>query len=109
MSKSDDSVEHLLELGYLRMTNLLANELYKEVVVPTEIQSNMPVARKVRITPKILHFECLILSKIELDKCIILFLESCANILSRESTSGWNFGEGTFRNQRSSVYYRLEF
>lgn len=51
MSKSDDSVEHLLELGYLRMTNLLANEIYKEVVVPTEIQSNMPVARKVRFSP----------------------------------------------------------
>lgn len=42
-SKSDDSVEHLLELGYIRMTNLLANELYKEVIVPTEIQNNMPV------------------------------------------------------------------
>lgn len=25
------------------MTNLLANELYKEVIVPTEIQNNMPV------------------------------------------------------------------
>lgn len=49
MSKSDDSVEHLLELGYIRMTNLLANEIYKEVLVPTEIQSNMPVARKVNI------------------------------------------------------------
>lgn len=47
MSKSDDSVEHLLELGYIRMTNLLANEIYKEVIVPTEIQSHMPVARKV--------------------------------------------------------------
>ena len=29
------------------MTNLLANEPYKEVIFPTEIQSNMPVARKV--------------------------------------------------------------
>ncbi|XP_022178741.1 protein KIAA0100 isoform X2 [Myzus persicae] len=51
-SKSDDSVEHLLELGYIRMTNLLANELYKEVIVPTEIQNNMPVddrKRAVRI------------------------------------------------------------
>jgi len=48
-SKSDDSVEHLLELGYIRMTNLLANELYKEVIVPTEIQNNMPVDdRKVK-------------------------------------------------------------
>jgi len=31
------------------MTNLLANELYKEVIVPTEIQNNMPVDdRKVK-------------------------------------------------------------
>ncbi|XP_025831839.1 protein KIAA0100 [Agrilus planipennis] len=46
ISKSDDSVEHLLELGYLRMTNLLPNQPYKEVLVPTEIQSNMPVENK---------------------------------------------------------------
>ncbi|KAI4455969.1 antigen mlaa-22-related [Holotrichia oblita] len=45
-SKSDDSVEHLLELGYLRMTNLLPNQIYKEVLCPTEIQSNMPVDHK---------------------------------------------------------------
>ncbi|CAH0380913.1 unnamed protein product [Bemisia tabaci] len=45
-TKSDDSVEHLLELGYVRMTNLLPNQIYKEVIVPTEIQSNMPVDRK---------------------------------------------------------------
>lgn len=45
-SKSDDSVEHLLELGYVRMTNLLPNQIYKEVIVPTEILSNMPVDRK---------------------------------------------------------------
>ncbi|XP_022903438.2 protein hobbit isoform X1 [Onthophagus taurus] len=45
-SKSDDSVEHLLELGYLRMTNLLPNQIYKEVLCPTEIQSNMPVEHK---------------------------------------------------------------
>uniref|UniRef100_A0A8D9BGK8 Protein KIAA0100 n=1 Tax=Cacopsylla melanoneura TaxID=428564 RepID=A0A8D9BGK8_9HEMI len=44
--KSDDSVEHLLELGYIRMTNLLPNQTYKEVLVPTEIQSNMPIDRK---------------------------------------------------------------
>lgn len=46
VSKSDDSVEHLLELGYIRVTNLLANEVYREVIVPTEIQKNMPVARQ---------------------------------------------------------------
>lgn len=52
-SKSDDSVEHLLELGYIRMTNLLANELYKEVIVPTEIQNNMPVDDR-----KVYYFSC---------------------------------------------------
>ncbi|CAH1405429.1 unnamed protein product [Nezara viridula] len=45
-SKSDDSVEHLLELGYVRMTNLLPNQIYKEVLQPTEIHNNMPVDRK---------------------------------------------------------------
>lgn len=40
-------MEHLLELGYIRVTNLLANEVYREVIVPTEIQKNMPVARQV--------------------------------------------------------------
>lgn len=46
-SRSDDSVEHLLELGYVRMTNLLPNQVYTEVLLPTEIQSNMPVDQKV--------------------------------------------------------------
>jgi len=45
-SKTDDSVEHLLELGYVRMTNLLPNQIYTEVLVPTELQSNMPVDRQ---------------------------------------------------------------
>ncbi|KAL0271984.1 UNVERIFIED_CONTAM: hypothetical protein PYX00_005130 [Menopon gallinae] len=45
-SKSDDSVEHLLELGYVKMTNLLPNQIYTEVLSPTEIHSNMPVDRK---------------------------------------------------------------
>ncbi|KAL1132826.1 hypothetical protein AAG570_010778 [Ranatra chinensis] len=45
-SKSDDSVEHLLELGHVRMTNLLPNQIYKEVLQPTEILNNMPVDRK---------------------------------------------------------------
>lgn len=48
-SKSDDSVEHLLEIGYLRMTNLLKNQIYPEVLVPTQIQSNMPIEHKVSI------------------------------------------------------------
>lgn len=42
-SKSDDFVEHLLELGYIRMNNLIPRETYKEVLVPTEIQKDMPV------------------------------------------------------------------
>ncbi|KAK0160967.1 hypothetical protein PV328_008311 [Microctonus aethiopoides] len=45
-SKTDDSVEHLLELGYVRMTNLLPNQIYTEVLMPTELQSHMPVDRK---------------------------------------------------------------
>jgi len=45
-SKTDDSVEHLLELGYVRMTNLLPNQIYTEVLVPTELQSNMPIDRQ---------------------------------------------------------------
>jgi hypothetical protein len=39
-------MEHLLELGYVRMNNLLPNEEYKEVLVPTEARSHMPVARQ---------------------------------------------------------------
>nr|XP_023019530.1 protein KIAA0100 [Leptinotarsa decemlineata] len=52
-SKSDDSVEHLLELGYMRMTNLLPNEIYKEVLCPTEIQFDMPIEHK-----KVLRIFC---------------------------------------------------
>lgn len=44
-SKSEDSVEHLLELGYIRMSNL-TQEIYKEVLCPTEIQKDMPVDHK---------------------------------------------------------------
>lgn len=39
-------MEHLLELGYVRMTNLLPNEAYSEVLLPTEVGSHMPVARQ---------------------------------------------------------------
>ncbi|XP_014209605.1 protein KIAA0100 [Copidosoma floridanum] len=45
-SKTDDSVEHLLELGYVRMTNLLPNQVYTDVLTPTELQNNMPVDRQ---------------------------------------------------------------
>lgn len=39
-------MEHLLELDYVRMTNLLPNQVYTEVLTPTELESNMPIDRK---------------------------------------------------------------
>lgn len=45
-SRSDDSVEHLLELGYIRINNLIPRDSYKEVLCPTEIQRDMPVDQK---------------------------------------------------------------
>lgn len=42
-SRSDDSVEHLLELGYIRMMNLIPREIYEDVLLPTEPQKDMPV------------------------------------------------------------------
>lgn len=42
-SRSDDSVEHLLELGYIRMLNLIPREIYEDVLLPTEPQKDMPV------------------------------------------------------------------
>ncbi|CAL8115614.1 unnamed protein product [Orchesella dallaii] len=44
--KSDDSVEHLCELGYITVTNLLPNQIYKEVLVPSHIHASMPVDRQ---------------------------------------------------------------
>ncbi|XP_055373341.1 protein hobbit [Condylostylus longicornis] len=48
-SKSDDSVEHLLELGNIRMNNLIPREIYREVIYPTEIQKDMPVDAHKRV------------------------------------------------------------
>uniref|UniRef100_A0A6B2EIM8 FMP27/BLTP2/Hobbit GFWDK motif-containing RBG unit domain-containing protein n=1 Tax=Phlebotomus kandelakii TaxID=1109342 RepID=A0A6B2EIM8_9DIPT len=45
-SKSDDSVEHLLELGYIRMSNLIPRETFEDVLCPTELQRDMPVDHK---------------------------------------------------------------
>lgn len=45
-SKNDDSVEHLLELGYIRINNLNTQDSYSEVLTPTEIQREMPVDHK---------------------------------------------------------------
>lgn len=46
VTKTDDSVEHLLELGYVKMANLLPNQAYKIVLQPTEIQSKIPLERR---------------------------------------------------------------
>ena len=62
-SKSDDSVEHLLELGYLRMTNLLPNEIYKEILCPSEIQHGMPIEYKVSILQFCSYFRFSILTE----------------------------------------------
>lgn len=48
-SKSDDSVEHLLELGNIRMSNLIPREIYREVLMPTEIQKDMPIDTHKRV------------------------------------------------------------
>ena len=44
-SMSDDSVENLLEMGYVHVKNLLPNQLYTEVLSPTELR-NMPLDRQ---------------------------------------------------------------
>ncbi|XP_015914174.1 protein hobbit [Parasteatoda tepidariorum] len=46
VAKTDDSVEHLLELGYVKMSNLLPNQTYKVVLQPTEMQSKIPLDRQ---------------------------------------------------------------
>jgi hypothetical protein len=45
-SKSDESVEHLLELGYIRINNLIPSDTYKVILCPTEIQRDMPIDHK---------------------------------------------------------------
>uniref|UniRef100_A0A336L3B3 CSON015125 protein n=1 Tax=Culicoides sonorensis TaxID=179676 RepID=A0A336L3B3_CULSO len=42
-SKSDDSVEHLLELGYIRINNLIPQDQYDKVLCPTELQRDVPI------------------------------------------------------------------
>lgn len=44
--KSDDSVEHTIELGHLRVSNLIPNQAYKDVLHPTELQANIPLDRQ---------------------------------------------------------------
>lgn len=45
-SKSDESVEHLLELGYIRINNLIPTDTYKVILCPTELQRDMPIDHK---------------------------------------------------------------
>ncbi|XP_052757445.1 protein hobbit [Galleria mellonella] len=45
-SRSDDSVEHQLEVGYMRVTNLLPNEPFPEVLVPATPSGRAAVARR---------------------------------------------------------------
>lgn len=44
--KSDDSVEHTIELGHLKVSNLIPNQAYKDVLHPTELQANIPLDRQ---------------------------------------------------------------
>jgi len=55
-AKSDDSVEHLSELGYITVTNLLPNQIYKDVLVPSTIHRSMPVDRQVRPAAEYLFY-----------------------------------------------------
>lgn len=44
--KSDDSVEHTIELGNINVSNLLPNQHYTEVLQPTKLQANIPLDRQ---------------------------------------------------------------
>merc|ERR1719219_3226317 len=43
---SDDSVENLLEMGWVNVKNLLPNQLYENVLTPTELKRDIPVDRQ---------------------------------------------------------------
>ncbi|KAA0202060.1 hypothetical protein HAZT_HAZT000626 [Hyalella azteca] len=45
-TNSDDSGEHLLELGYVNMKNLLPNQAYRDVLAPTTLTSACPLDRQ---------------------------------------------------------------
>lgn len=69
------------------MTNLLPKQIYTEVLLPTEIQSNMPVDHKVRYIIAIPILKVFIYN----------FLAACCeSFLQGEGSSGWNFSERTF-------------
>lgn len=46
IAKNDDSVEHSLELGYIRVKNRLPNQAYEIVLMPTELKDNIPLDRR---------------------------------------------------------------
>ncbi|KAL3182951.1 hypothetical protein MRX96_006747 [Rhipicephalus microplus] len=46
VTNSNDSVEHLLELGNVKGTNLLLNQVYKEILQLTELQPHVPLERQ---------------------------------------------------------------
>lgn len=43
VAKNDDSVDHTLELGYIKVHNLLPNQEYKVVLEPTKTKVNIPL------------------------------------------------------------------
>jgi len=43
VAKNDDSVDHTLELGYIKVVNLLPNQEYKIVLQPTKPKVNIPL------------------------------------------------------------------
>ncbi|XP_028967447.1 protein KIAA0100 [Galendromus occidentalis] len=45
-TKSTDSVEHLLELGNMKVTNETPTDVYRDVLQPTEAPSHVPVERQ---------------------------------------------------------------
>ena len=40
------SVENLLEMGWVNVRNLLPNQLYENVLTPTELKRDIPVDRQ---------------------------------------------------------------
>lgn len=46
IAKNDDSVEHLLELGFIRVLNRLPNQAYSTVLEPTNLADNIPLDRR---------------------------------------------------------------
>ena len=49
ISKNDDSVEHSFELGFIHCSNLLPNQVYKDVIQLTELQPNIPLDRQIAL------------------------------------------------------------